>query len=84
VIINGTAQSGATLSDRQLASSAFWPLFQPFSGSLRHETADQSGRVSNCPQCVKNPPRRAFEMADLAAFLLGGHGVVSSFIDILY
>ena len=79
-----SGRDASALIGQNRVSFLFWQPVRPFSGSLRHETADQSGRVSSRLQCAKNPLRRAFEMADLAAFLLGGHEVVLSFIDILY
>jgi hypothetical protein len=57
------------ISDRHLASFSLWPLIQPFSGLLRHAMEGRSVRAATRLQCAKSPLRRAFEMADLAAFL---------------
>jgi hypothetical protein len=73
-----------SLNALDLVSFLFSLLFQPFSELLQHVTGDLSVRAASCLQCAKNPLKRAFGMADLADFVLDGHEVVLSYIDILY
>ena len=70
----------SAISDRNLASSSFWPLVQPFSELPQHETEDRSGRAANRRQCGKSPLTRASEMGDLVPFLSGDHEGVSSYL----
>jgi hypothetical protein len=69
------ALAAARLSDPEAVrdsiqiSSSSWPLVQPFSESLRHAMEGRSVRAASRLQRAESPLRRAFEMADLAAFL---------------
>ena len=86
-VLNSTNMRAAYtpgLNGRNLASFSFWPLVQPFSELLQHAMEGRSDRAASRLHCAKSPLRRAFEMADLAAFLWGGHGVGSSYLYILY
>jgi hypothetical protein len=59
---------GPAVSDSIQVSSSSWLPVQPFSELLRRAMEGRSGRAASRLQRAESPLRRAFEMADPAAF----------------